>query len=732
MVQPTWHLKSLPILATATTKERELLSSSSGMMGTHSDPATEPSMAVAMTPAQRLMALHAETQAHQPTVEDVVDEEDLTRPPPSSLPPSNQVAQHTGTPVAMSSKAAGKQRAPETFAASNNASAANARVQLDMQSEEAFPSLGAPKTKNAAASAWSSKPKSVANSNGVNGASSSDDGNPGIMTPKSAGFGPRVVPSAREAAIPMVIPGRHTQDMRIETTQLKSKADLKKPIPELLRDLNKRSKAKVEMKSGPGVVIFTGQGPSSELVVQALKDVAAEVSAKVSMKTISGREDWTNKLQQTVKIPIPASLRPQIIGKQGATIQSIIKKSGARVQMPRMENLPADLDDDSMIDIEIEGDPVSAEIARREIDAIVKQRSSNVNLKLRDIPPELYPFLAGPRNSRLGSLEQSRGVRVRIPQYHNWLAGPPSATPQGFRPQDGYHIQVSGDREAARQAQADIEQQVRDLMQSLTLNKLPIEQARHQFIVGDRGGSLHDFLEETGCSIIMPPASQDDEMLYIVGPPSQIEGGVNKAIDLASSMSMATVDVSRQHAGGHNHSADLARYLKRRQAFQQFEDQYNAHIVLPSTPDNSVPWHIYAKEGRDTMRARGDILNLVNGHPPSRFRGVDIHPFFQQKLEQQQAQAIRDQFGVHVMFPEQVDDSPRVLLVYEGQEPASQYTFPRSQPSPAEVAEFEEALESAEQFLLGSIDDHGDIVQRSVPAPVKSVSTRRYMSCWFS
>jgi len=380
-----------------------------------------------------------------------------------------------------------------------------------------------------------------------------------------------------------------------------------------------------------------------------------------------------------------------------------------------------------MIEIEIEGDPVSAEIARREIDAIVKQRTTNVNLKLRDIPPELYPFLAGPRNSRLDSLEQSRGVRVQIPQYQNWLAGPPSATPQGFKPQDGYHIQVSGDREAARQAQADIEQQVRELTQSLSLNKLPVEQARHQFIVGDRGGSLHDFLEETGCSIIMPPASEDDKMLYIVGPPSQIENAVNRAIDLASSMSMATVDVSRQHAGIHNHSADLARYLKKRQAFQQFEDQYNAHVVLPSTPDNSVPWHIYAKEGRDTMRARGDIVNLVNAHPPSRFRGVDVHPFYQQKLEQLQAQAVRDQFGVHVLFPEQVEDSPRVLLVYEGQEPASQYAFPKSQPSAAQVAEFEEALRAAEKFLLANIGDHGQIVQRSVPAPVKSVYTRRYI-----
>lgn len=387
--------------------------------------------------------------------------------------------------------------------------------------------------------------------------------------------------------------------------------------------------------------------------------------------------------------------------------------------MPRTEILPADMDDDTMIDIEIEGDPVSAELARREIDAIVKQRTSNVNLKLRDIPPELYPFLAGSRNQRVNDFAEARGVRVQIPQYQNWLAEAPAASPQAFKPQEGYHIQVSGEREAARQTQLELESHARDLLQSLALSQLPIEQVRHQFIVGDRGGSMHDFLEETGCTLIMPPSGVDDETLCIVGPPERLEGAVNKAIDLASSMSMASVDTSRQHAGARGHSADLANYFQSRQAFRQFEDLYNAHVVLPSASNSSSPWQIYAKDGRNTTRARGDIVSLVNGHPPSRFRSVNVHPFYQQRLREQHGQVIRDKHGVHVLFPDQVEDSPRVLLVYEGQEPPSQYSFPKSQPSAAQVAEFDQALQQAERVLLGDVGSHGEIVQRSVSAPVK-------------
>lgn len=230
-----------------------------------------------MTPAQRLMALH---QNHQPTMEDVVDESDLPRsmPTPISTPEARTDSTATDVPSTMSAKAAGKQRAQETPAANGTAFATNAKIQLDMQSEEAFPSLGAPKASSAASSTWSSKPASVRRSNGIHDSTAAVSTSSGASTPMS---GHRAEAQSRSASLPMAIPGRHTQDMRIELSQLKQKADLKKPITELLRDLNKRSKAKVEMKSGPGVVIFTGQGPSSEVVVQALKDVAAEVSAKV-------------------------------------------------------------------------------------------------------------------------------------------------------------------------------------------------------------------------------------------------------------------------------------------------------------------------------------------------------------------------------------------------------------------------------------------------------------------
>lgn len=50
------------------------------------------------------------------------------------------------------------------------------------------------------------------------------------------------------------------------------------------------------------------------------------------------------------------------------------------------------------MNVHIEGNALTAEMARREIDAIVNERTSTVNLRLKDIPAEFYPFLAGPNN----------------------------------------------------------------------------------------------------------------------------------------------------------------------------------------------------------------------------------------------------------------------------------------------------------------------------------------------
>lgn len=197
-----------------------------------------------LTPAQKLQQDHAD---HHVTIEDVPDEEDAANPSSSAADAS----------APLSEKAAGKQKA-------DDAPAAPKKPALNTSSEEAFPALGPvkPRAQASVAPTWGKKPASIT-SNGVNSNGAS-------------------APAGRGPALPsMSIPGKHTERISLASHQVAPRGELKKPINEIVRDINRRSKANLEYKQAPGALIFEATG-SVEAVRQALKEVANEVGSKVS------------------------------------------------------------------------------------------------------------------------------------------------------------------------------------------------------------------------------------------------------------------------------------------------------------------------------------------------------------------------------------------------------------------------------------------------------------------
>lgn len=660
-----------------------------------------------LTAAQKLMQKHG-AEDHKPTVEEVIDEEDIAHPPPSAHIASEASSSPAPQEAILSEKASGKQPAQDSPApAPAPAPAPTPKARgLEINSQDAFPTLGAAKPAQAAAAAtWGKKPAAVGKANGVNGAngpalsnasSRAATPNSGFMTAASG------APSAG-----VQLPGRYTERYFMKADELMKNSELKKPRKAIINDLNKRLKAKVTMLEAASGITLESTGSGPEAVRNALKAAAKELGSK-----------------QTIKVPVPVSVRAHIIGRQGQTIKQLSEKSGARIQVPKQdENEVIDEDDeDATIDVLVEGDAASANYARRLIDDIVGQRTSTVNTRLKDIPAEFYPFLAGPHSSGISALEQDRDIKVQIPHYHTWntQAPPQPAGPRQlptFVPQAGLPINIAGDRAAAAEARAQIEGQVAQLQRQLVAEQLAIERGRHEFIRGERGAALHDFLAETGCSVIFPPDSEDDEMILVVGPEDKLEEGVNKIMDLASSMSSHTVDFARAHAnapgGAQAHAQNVTRYLQQRQAIQQLERLYDARIVPQGTA-----WQVYSRDGKNGIRARSDISNLVSGHPPSRLTPFNVDSFYHQHLRQAAGQQVRDQFGVHLVVPEEHEDADDILLVYEGPTAAADYELPRRQPSPSEVKEFQAALQDAQKHL-SLIGAQQDIVSRDVEAPIK-------------
>lgn len=242
------------------------------------------------TPAQKLEARLAQEESHRPTVEDVPDEDDLAHPPPSTTAP------------ALSEKAAGKQKAQD---AEPTIKKSGANPPLNIQSEEMFPGLGAPKahTPAAVSSAWGRKPASVS-ANGVNGAAASN-GTSRASTPAS-GIATPTTPSVRgPGPQTMNLPGRYVESISLAPSQMVPRQLQKRPMQDVIRDINRRSKAKVEMKPGNmGNIVFQGTGPV-DAVRSALREVARELGSKVCLRKGAGNKTWLTESSKP-----PRSLSP--------------------------------------------------------------------------------------------------------------------------------------------------------------------------------------------------------------------------------------------------------------------------------------------------------------------------------------------------------------------------------------------------------------------------------------
>lgn len=230
----------------------------------------------AMGFAEALQKRHE--NAHAATVRDASDEDELSNPSfvapgaattATAASPATEVAEQ---PVA-SASAAGSARASAPIA---KPTSRKAPVPLDVKSEELFPTLGgAPKPRMnhpAPSSSWGSgrQPSLVGNS-------------ARMAAPTSVSLASQPpAPPVNVAPRILTLPGQHIEKIRFAPSQMLPRDQLKKPIRHILSDTDKRSKATVDMHSGPGgSVIFEGKG-SVDAVRQALKEIAQQVGSKVS------------------------------------------------------------------------------------------------------------------------------------------------------------------------------------------------------------------------------------------------------------------------------------------------------------------------------------------------------------------------------------------------------------------------------------------------------------------
>jgi hypothetical protein len=394
--------------------------------------------------------------------------------------------------------------------------------------------------------------------------------------------------------------------------------------------------------------------------------------------------------------------------------------------MPKFEGLPAPYpmdDDDDLIDIVVEGNPIAITMARKAIAKIANERGASITTKLRTIPAELYPFITGPAEA----LEAQHGVQIRVPPHHTWTTQPPPQKPSAgqapnYLPAFGdNHITFAGDRAAVQAARAEIEQLSQRLRSQLAIEQFSMPKGRHQFIIGDRGVSPQDFFATTNCGIFMP-GDADEESITIIGPVDKLDTAMDHAMTLAGGMNSSNLDISRVHrnapGGARAHALNITKYLRDRQAIEAIEKLHNTHIETPTEDNGAGAWEIYSRDAKNGFKAQTDITNMVQAYPPSRIATVPVDPFFHAHVRRAMSQKVKEDYGVHVVIPGPSELSAPVILVFEGASGLDpEYQIPRGQPTPQEIQAFQQGLKDARKHILEIISKQAAIISTSIEVP---------------
>ena len=633
--------------------------------------------APAKTPAQIMQEQHEAAAAadHHATVEDTIDEEDIEHPPPP----------HTDGPTpatngTMSAKAAGKQKATETLGV------------LDTQDEEAFPSLGPAPKPAPRAGGWGAN--SAVKSPKPNGTSSRPTSS-GVPTPSST---PGIRTPTTNVRGGVNLPGRFRDQFEIDNRDL----DKSKTTKKVLDDAKKKFNVLVSTKpvGFASRTAFIAEGIKQRSVTEALMYISKEIT-----------------VDKTETLDIPTAVSSQIIGRGGANIKKLEAQFNVRIQIDK-DSKTAGPD---MAIVVIKGHAAGVRQVYEQISNQAKALQPKVDLPVRDIPPELFPFLAGTHGPRIQKMQQDRDLQIDIPDFFRRQQTPPTRDEGGplFSPHGNSYISISGDQAAARQAQQELMRLAQQLQEQLILEELTAELILHPYIVGDRGMDPLEFLEQTGCAVILPPHHHDTEEIHIIGPRDRISRGTDLANELMSKKHNRAVDLQKQFQdapqGHERHSRALAQYLQRKAIEREFMNSHNAEVLFPRHASAPPSWNVMTDDPTKAMAARNELAKIAQAYPTSRLQLVEIDPFFHPHLDQLHADPFQE-MGVHMIVPDNGEDA--VVLVYEGPTSDSPFAFPRTKPTPSEIKEFEKALQEAEARLMASIPHQG-ISQAELNVPRK-------------
>uniref|UniRef100_A0A671R3D7 High density lipoprotein-binding protein n=1 Tax=Sinocyclocheilus anshuiensis TaxID=1608454 RepID=A0A671R3D7_9TELE len=416
--------------------------------------------------------------------------------------------------------------------------------------------------------------------------------------------------------------------------------------------------------------IMQKTGAHIELSLAKDQGLSIMVTGKLD-SVMKARKEIVAQLQTqaSATVLIPKEHHRFVIGKNGEKLQELELKTATKIAIPRS--------DDPNANIRITGTKDGIEKARHEIQLISAEQDKRAVERL-SFEKAFHPFIAGAYNQLVQEVSQETGARISIP--------PPSV------PKD--EIVITGEKEAVATAIARIraiyEDKVRIVQkfgnpvkynkivsqQSLYFKKMhlvtfpdllnlhkqkrktttisvEVKKSQHKYIVGPKGNTLQEILENTGVSVEMPPLDSASETIILRGEP-------DKHLCVLQAKSVIVVEVIAP--------AWLHRFIigkKGQNIINRIKEQYKVSVRIPQDSEHCGLVRIEG-DPQGVQLARKELMDMAQRMENERTKDLIIEHKFHRTIIGQKGEKIkevRDKFPeVIIIFPDQQQKSDIVQL----------------------------------------------------------------------
>lgn len=369
----------------------------------------------------------------------------------------------------------------------------------------------------------------------------------------------------------------------------------------------------------------------------------------------------------TLVINAPASTIGSIIGPKGATLKQIRDQTGVRVDIPKRDTLtpngnvqangtasgkvtPSHDDDDEdepTVPVTLTGPQPLTYEAQALLNQIISSKTSKSTQRIRDIPVHILPFILA-RKAYFLSAAQDGEVHLAL--------------------NSAREITATGDREAVLRVVDLIKSTIETFRTILTSVKIALPKRQHRLLTGK---SAEEVLAKSKCTVVVAAEEDISEEVIVWGQSVDLPAGLSAVMEQANSKYIHEFPLPGPLALARQLVAYMTRidYVKTLKANQEGVD-----IFLPSVNSAGPTLSIDIIGDKSIVDGAVKQLSELLGKLIGGTRDVSIDWLLHRFITGKNAKKLKQFYDVHnvqVYFPTESSESSLVLLVYDPFSPSA-------------------------------------------------------------